>query len=543
VGFLEQARAWAMQDPDLETKAELEALIENQNFTELEARFESRLQFGTAGLRGELGAGPNRMNRIVVARTALAISQFLNQNKSDYLNPEGELSVVIGYDGRKNSDIFARDSAEIFSAAGIRALLFDQNVPTPVAAFTGRRLRSSATIVVTASHNPPRDNGYKVYLGGKNGQSQLNSPQDSKISALMDEISVATSFDQIPKTTSYQLIGEAEILSYRNRSLELISPQNPARQNLLITYTAMHGVGYKVIAPIFEAAGFDLKAVAAQRDPDQNFPTVSFPNPEEPGAMDLAFEHAKQNSSDLIIANDPDADRLAVGVRTDSDYQMLTGDQVGLLLAEIVAKTSTQGTLANSIVSADISKVARKYGLDYTQTLTGFKWISKVPNLVFGYEEALGYCVDPDHTPDKDGITAALLIAELAADLKTRNQNLRTYLDELAKDYGHIATGQVSLRVTDLSIIAKIMDGLRSSTPELVLNQSCKFEDLSSGENLPPTDGIILSNEAVRVIIRPSGTEPKLKCYLQYQGKTQEEATRFLEDLKLWAKDLLQDLS
>lgn len=543
MNFLEQASAWAKADPDLETRAELEDLIASANLDELEARFSSRLQFGTAGLRGELGAGPNRMNRVVVARTALAISRFLNQNKSRYLNPDGDLSVVIGFDGRKNSDVFAKDSAQIFSAAGIQTMLFDQNVPTPVAAFTGRRLRSSATIVVTASHNPPRDNGYKVYLGGKNGQSQLNSPQDAEISLLMDEISKDTFFSDIPVATSYQLIGEEEILSYRNRSLELIETKNPARQELSITYTAMHGVGYKVIAPIFEEAGFNLDPVIAQRDPDQNFPTVSFPNPEEPGAMDLSFEQAKEKDSDLIIANDPDADRLAVGIKTHSGYQMLTGDQVGLLLAEAVAKRSARGTLANSIVSADISKVAAKYELEYKQTLTGFKWISKVPNLVFGYEEALGYCVDPDHTPDKDGITAALLIAELAADLKAEKLDLADQLSELASEYGHLATGQVSIRVTDLGIIKKIMSGLRSNPPKQVLGEDCDFEDLMSGLNLPATDGVIFSGSKIRVIIRPSGTEPKLKCYLQYQGTSDEQARKSLQDLKLWANDLLKGLS
>ncbi|MCF8529612.1 MAG: phospho-sugar mutase [Aquiluna sp.] len=543
MNYLEIAKAWIQQDPDAQTKAELEKLVEEEALAELEARFATRLQFGTAGLRGELGAGPNRMNRVVVGWAALALARFLQNNRAAYLDSNQELSVVIGFDGRHNSDVFAKDTAEILAGAGIKAMLFDQMVPTPVAAFTGRAHRSSATVVVTASHNPPRDNGYKVYLGGDNGSSQLISPQDAEISDLIDQISSSVTFADIPKGSEIEPLGQNEISAYQDRALELIEAKNSARQNLKISYTAMHGVGYKVIEPIFNSAGFLLNAVPQQRDPDGNFPTVAFPNPEEPGAMDLAFAHGRENQSELIIANDPDADRLAIAVNRDGVYLMLTGDEVGLILGEVVARENKTGTLANSIVSAGLEKVARKHNLNYQATLTGFKWISKVENLIFGYEEALGYCVDPNFTPDKDGITAALLIAELAADLKSKGQDLGDFLAELAQEYGHLATGQVSIRVSDLSIISKIMAGLRANPVGEILGQPCSYEDLKEGKNLPPTDGILLKTDGLRVIIRPSGTEPKLKCYLQVQGDSAEGADVTLESLKTWAKDLLQGLS
>lgn len=531
------AEAWIAQDPDPETKEELRALLDAGNYADIENRFHARLQFGTAGLRGELGAGPNRMNRVVVSQAALAIARFLIKNQNTYKDAAGKLSVVIGFDARVNSEVFAKDSAEILAGAGIEALLFESAVPTPVAAFSGSRLGSSATIVVTASHNPPRDNGYKVYLGGPNGGSQLISPQDSEIAGLIEEIADSTTFGQIPKSSEYQLLGQAEIDHYVRRAADLVPRVNGNRSDLKITYTAMHGVGYRIVKQLFDEVGFKLNSVKEQQEPDGSFPTVSFPNPEEPGAMDLSLDLAQESKSDLIVANDPDADRLAIGVRHEGRYQMLTGDQVGLLLAEKLANAG--GTLANSIVSASLAKVAESHLMHYTQTLTGFKWISKVPNLTFGYEEALGYCVDPKHTPDKDGITAALLVAELAADKKAVGQTLLDFLDELATKYGHQATGQVSIRVTDLSVIGKIMSGIRDARPGQILDESADYEDLMEGKNLPKTDGVILSSEGFRVIIRPSGTEPKLKCYLQVTSTSGELADNKLTELKNWASDLL----
>ena len=543
MNLIDTAKAWLAQDPDSVTAAELQGLLDSENLAELESRFGSRLEFGTAGLRGELGAGPNRMNRIVVAQAAHAIAGFLNNNRSSYLDPNGQLSVVIGYDGRVNSDVFARDSAEIFAGAGIKVSLFDAPVPTPVACFTGARLKSSATIVVTASHNPPRDNGYKVYLGGPLFGSQLVPPQDKEIAALITETAASLRFAEIPKSSEYRMFSAAEVKLYQDRAIDLVPAKNSSRSELAITYTAMHGVGFKVIDPIFTALGFELKSVSQQQEPDGLFPTVSFPNPEEPGAMDLSFAHAQSHGSDLILANDPDADRLAVGVRTATGYQMLTGDEVGLLLAEVVASRGTKGSLANSIVSASLQPLAEHYGLHYEQTLTGFKWISKVPNLSYGYEEALGYCVDPSHTPDKDGITAAVLIAELAADLKAKNQTLLDLLAELSGRYGHLKTSQVSIRVTDLSLIGKIMAGVRANPLTELLSESVDFEDLALGLRLGPTEGVILRTESMQVIIRPSGTEPKLKCYLQVRGSTAEAANVRLEELKAFASDYLKSLS
>lgn len=541
--LLKLASAWLSQDPDSETQAELSKLIENQDLGELESRFGSRLEFGTAGLRGELGAGPNRMNRIVVGQAAYAIGQFLIANREAYSDPAGNLSVVIGFDARVNSDIFAKDSAEILSGLGLNVSLFDSSVPTPVACFTGARLKSSATIVVTASHNPPRDNGYKVYLGGPLFGSQLVPPQDKEIANLITRVAAELTFSELPKSSSYRLLDESAIELYRQRAIELVSLANPARSSLGITYTAMHGVGYRVIAPVFKDLGFALSSVEAQQQPDGTFPTVSFPNPEEPGAMDLSLEHAEKLESDLILANDPDADRLAVGVKTDSGYKMLTGDEVGLLLAEVIAEQGNAKSIANSIVSASLEPLAKHHKLQYEQTLTGFKWISKVENLSYGYEEALGYCVDPSHTPDKDGITAALLIAELAANLKTEGKTLIDQLATLADRYGHLKTGQVSIRVSDLSVIGKIMTGVRLQPLKTLLGEDAEFEDLALGRKLKPTDGVIFDSASARMIIRPSGTEPKLKCYLQVRGPTEELAVAGLGELKAFASEYLKSLS
>lgn len=527
------AQSWIEQDPDPKTRAELTELVNANDVAAIADRFSGSLEFGTAGLRGELGAGPNRMNRIVVARTALALANFLNENRADYLDNDGGLSVVIGFDGRENSDVFAGDSAKIIAAQGIGAKLFDRMVPTPVAAFTGARMGASATIVVTASHNPPRDNGYKVYLGGKFFGSQLVPPQDTQIAAKIAEVAERFTFGQIPKSDEIVSLGEAEISQYIQRASELVPEQNPLRGNIAITHTALHGVGWPVVSSLFSGLGFKLNPVSEQQKADSKFPTVSFPNPEEPGAMDLAFVAGENSNSDLILANDPDADRLAVAIPSASGFRMLTGDQVGLLLAHEIASAADSGSLGNSIVSADISAVADRFGLKYEQTLTGFKWISKVPNLIFGYEEALGYCVDPSHTPDKDGITAALLIAELAANLLGSGSNLEQHLSQLEASYGKISTSQVSVRVSDLSIIGKVMAGVRSNPPSEFDGEKLTFEDLLESDSLR-TDAVILQSSRARLIFRPSGTEPKLKCYLQYRGDGSG-----LEVLRKFAQELI----
>ena len=541
--LVDQAQAWLDQDPDPVTKLELQTLIDTRDEEGIASRFSNRLDFGTAGLRGELGAGPNRMNRVVVAQTALGIAEFLNANRETYLDPSGELSAVIGYDGRTNSDVFALDSAEILSAAGIKTFLFSEMVPTPVAAFTGRRLGASLTVVVTASHNPPRDNGYKVYLGGPTGGSQLVPPQDKEIANLITAISTKTTFQEIPKSKDFALIGQPEINQYLNRAKTLVSldeSEIAKRSAIRITHTALHGVGWKVVSPLLAAAGFKVLPVKLQAEPDPHFPTVAFPNPEEKGAMDLSFAEAASNDSDIILANDPDADRLAVAVRSGDGYQMLTGDQVGLLLANQLAPSSK--AIANSIVSADLSALAKHYGVPYTQTLTGFKWISKVPDLGYGYEEALGYCVDPEYTPDKDGITAALIIAQMASDLKAQGKTLLDQIQDLAQKFGHVATGQVSLRVSDLSVIGKITSGLRVNPPARIGDEAVLFEDYLARTDAMKTDALIFSSKSIKIIVRPSGTEPKLKCYLQASATSKPEAAKLLEGLKTWAEATLSAL-
>ena len=537
---LSAAKTWLEQDPDPVTKLELKELIESKNQEELAARFGSRLEFGTAGLRGELGAGPNRMNQIVVAQTALGIARFLKKNESSYLDAAGQLSVVIGYDGRVNSDVFAKLSAEVFAYEGIRAKLFSQMVPTPVAAFAGRQLSASATVVVTASHNPPRDNGYKVYLGGENGHSQLVPPQDAQIANEIEQIASNTKFSEIARSDDFEYLEDSEIDAYQARALELIGNSENLRAQraaIKIVYTAMHGVGHRYLAEIFNSAGFQIHSVEEQQEPDGSFPTVAFPNPEEPGAMDLSFGLAEAIAADLVIANDPDADRLAVGY--GNPPRMLTGDQVGVLLADLMAQKGAR-VIANSIVSEDLSQLAEHHGIGYEQTLTGFKWISKVANLDYGYEEALGYCVDPHYTPDKDGITAALLIAELASELRAKGKTLGDELARLESLYGESATGQVSIRVSDISQIAKVMAALRNQPPAKILDSDVAVEDYLEKTGNKKTDALLFTGSSIKVIFRPSGTEPKLKCYLQFKG---EDAQNRLSELANWAKELIAELS
>ena len=542
--LIDAAKAWAAQDPDAETREELLALIDSGDTAALESRMGSRLDFGTAGLRGELGAGPNRMNRVLVAQAAAGIRDYVNENFKN------EASVVIGFDGRINSAIFARDSAEIFAAAGISTMLFDSVVPTPVLAFAGKHLNASAAIMVTASHNPPRDNGYKVYLGGTNGGSQIISPTDKDIAAKIRAIAETQSFADIPKSTNYEIIGDEIRQAYVAETASLTGEIENA-ESLKVVYTAMHGVGWRTTRELFEAVGLPKPfTVDEQILPDGTFPTVAFPNPEEPGAMDLAFAKARAVGADLIIANDPDADRLAIGVPDSSlaeGWRRLTGDEIGLLLGHEVAQhavsSGKSGALACSIVSSSaLSKVANHFGLDFHETLTGFKWISKVPNLLFGYEEALGYCVAPAQTPDKDGISAALIAVNLAVQLAKQGKTLTDQLEELAKLYGHYATGQISIRVSDLSVISNIMKNLRTNPPATIAGVDAQFTDLAIGtEKLGPTDGLRFDlADGRRVIVRPSGTEPKLKCYLQAIAESKELAITELASLNDAMKKILK---
>ena len=525
--LLATAERWAADDPDPVTAAALADLIakaragDRAASEELAAAFDGTLQFGTAGLRGRLGPGSNRMNRVVVSRAAAGLAAYLVER--------GGHSIVIGYDARRNSDVFAHDTAQIMAAAGISAMVFPHHLPTPVTAFAINFLGTSAAVMVTASHNPPDDNGYKVYLGDG---SQIVPPADAEISECIARVGPVA---DIPRSDDYITLDDGVLDAYIARA-EALLPPGP--RDITSVYTAMHGVGGDVFVRAAREAGFpDPRPVAVQFAPDGRFPTVSFPNPEEPGAMDLALAEARKHGADIIIANDPDADRCSAGIpipegrrRTGEAaprgdrYRMLSGDEVGWLLGWWTAERMRRsgqpmtGTMAQSIVSGTLLKaIALDAGLDYAVTLTGFKWISRVPGLVFGYEEALGYCVDPSHVRDKDGITASLLMMEMAAHLKAEGRGIQDVLDDLARKFGLYLTSQVAVRVSDVSLIADAMARLRTAPPrELGGRAVQEVVDLEEGAyGLPPTDGLLFALEGARVIIRPSGTEPKIKCYLQ----------------------------
>ena len=514
--LLARAHAWLSEDPDPETREELAKLIESQDLPELADRFAGTLQFGTAGLRGELGAGPMRMNRSVVIRAAAGLAAYL-AGQPGHSRSSDDL-VVIGYDARHKSADFARDTAAVMTGAGLRAAVLSRPLPTPVLAFAIRHLGAVAGVEVTASHNPPRDNGYKVYLGDG---SQIVPPADAEIAA---EIDAVEALADVPRPDDGWFVLDEEVLeAYLARTDAVLTPGSPRTARTV--YTAMHGVGKDVLVAAFARAGFPAPVlVAEQAEPDPDFPTVAFPNPEEPGAMDLAFATARRTepAPDLIVANDPDADRCAVAV-PDADaeggWRMLRGDEVGALLAaRIVRRGESAGVFAESIVSSSLlGRIAEKAGIGYEETLTGFKWIARVENLRYGYEEALGYCVDPEGVRDKDGITAALAITELASELKEEGRTLLDLLDDLAVTHGLHATDQLSVRVEDLSIIANAMTRLRENPPAALAGLPVvSAEDLTQGtESLPPTDGLRYHLTGARVIVRPSGTEPKLKCYLE----------------------------
>lgn len=507
--LLTAARAWAADDPDPQTRAELEQVIAaveaGGSEADLADRFAGTLEFGTAGLRGALGAGPNRMNRVVVTRAAAGLARYL----LDTGHTRG--SVVIGYDARHNSDVFARDTAEVMTGAGLTAYVLPRPLPTPVLAFAIRELGCAAGVMVTASHNPPQDNGYKVYLGDG---SQIVPPADSGIASRIAEIGAVA---DVPRGSSGTVLGEEIVDRYLDTVAEL-AEDGP--RDLSLVYTPLHGVGGTTVLRVLEAAGFSEPAVVEQQEhPDPDFPTVAFPNPEEPGALDLAMALADTRRADLVVANDPDADRCAAAVPDPHGWRMLRGDEVGALLAHALIARGTTGTYACSIVSSSLlGKMAAAAGRPYAETLTGFKWISRVPDLAFGYEEALGYCVDPEHVKDKDGVSALLLLCELAAAQKAAGRTLVDVLDDLAHEHGLHATDQLSVRVTDLGEIAAAMTRLRTTPPSALGGLAVEaVDDLSLGSaDLPPTDGLRYRlADGARVIVRPSGTEPKLKCYLE----------------------------
>ncbi|KAB1948521.1 phospho-sugar mutase [Brevibacterium linens] len=545
----EVVRAWIADDPDPQTATTVEHILASAEdgdeaaIADLEDRFSGPLVFGTAGLRGEIAAGPNRMNRAVVIRAAAGLAAFLAETVGEGFR------VVIGCDARYKSAEFARDTAAVITAAGGVAIQLPDQLPTPLLAFALSQRGADAGVMVTASHNPPADNGYKVYLGQRPLQAiesepaaalagagaQIVSPADALIA---EKIAAVESVASVARAESgWEHLDESIVEEYLSRIDDL---RVRAEADLSIVLTSLHGVGAGVAEAALTRTGFtNLHPVTSQQAPDPDFPTVSFPNPEEAGALDESFALAREVGAELIIANDPDADRFSAAIPDDSaatGYRQLSGDEVGLLLGEDAATRLTAGThhaagaeapvFANSIVSSrGLAAAAASHGFAAVNTLTGFKWISRVPNLVFGYEEALGYCVDPAAVRDKDGISAAVTFAALASRLKAEGSSIEAELDRIRVRDGYFATAPLSFRLDDVSLIATAMAKLRENPPATLAGSPvAEVHDLAAGyEGLPPTDGILLLSESnSRVIVRPSGTEPKLKCYLEVVAEPSE---------------------
>ncbi len=511
--FVREVEEWIALDPDPKTAAMLRGWLDEGNEIQLTKSFSGFLQFGTAGLRGPIGPGPSCMNRAVVHRAAAGISS--------YMQKRGLTSVVIGRDARYGSEDFTEESAQVFSGAGIKVWVLPRPLPTPVLAFAVNALQADVGIMVTASHNPPEDNGYKVYLGGdvdgiRYAGSQIVSPADSEISA-----EIALIKELHPKASSWEVLNDDIFHQYVKSTAQLARVEASAR----VVYSAMHGVGTETLLSTFLEAGFaEPILVKEQAEPNPDFPTVKFPNPEEPGAIDLALKLAREVDADIVIANDPDADRCAAAVNDPNiGWRMLRGDEVGAILGHYIATTMKEScvgkSFANSIVSSSIlSKIAKTHKIEFHETLTGFKWLSKIKNLRFGYEEALGYAVDPSQVNDKDGISAALLLAQCASELKNEGASITEYLGNIWNTYGYHATEQISIRVNDLSHVDFVLESLRNQRPQSLAGcELTSFEDLLVPSGLlPPTNGIrMYFGDAIRVIVRPSGTEAKLKCYIE----------------------------
>jgi phosphomannomutase len=501
---------WIADDPNQQARAELQDMLaramagDAAAVEDLTDRMSGPLTFGTAGLRGPVRAGANGMNEAVVVRTTAGLADWLHRNGHGGI-------VVVGRDARHGSELFHRAAAEVLAGAGFDVRVLAGPLPTPVTAFLVRDLGAVAGVQITASHNPPADNGYKLYI--EHG-AQIVPPTDRQIEQAIAEVSAAVS---VPRATTWTTVPAERVAGYVTRTASL--PTGGAR-TLRVAATAMHGVGAATLAEVLSAAGFtDVHFVSRQRDPDADFPTVSFPNPEEPGATDLLLGLAEEVGADLAIALDPDADRCALGVRErDGSWRMLRGDETGVLLGEHILSTmdATGVLVATTIVSSSLlSKIAEAHGARYDETLTGFKWLVRAGDgagtgLVYAYEEALGHCVDPDHVRDKDGISAAVLACDLAAGLKAEGRSPLDMLDDLALRHGPHLTDQVSLRVTDLSLIGELMAKLRAEPPAQLAGVDVTAEDLR-----PRADVLALRGTGVRVLIRPSGTEPKLKAYLE----------------------------
>ncbi len=530
--IIDIAKAWIDTDPDPATRAAAQALVDANDTDVLTDHFGTRLVFGTAGMRGALGPGPNRMNRALVRRVAAGLGSYLIS-----VDPNAPADgVVIGFDGRHGSREFAADSAGVLRSMGIRVYIYDQVVPTPQLAHAIPFLGCAAGIMVTASHNPPQDNGYKVYW--RNG-AQIITPHDKGISTAIDQIQGCPD----PGDEKGEPVPGAVWSDYLDRVLSLrVRPQTGVRA----VYTAMHGVGWAPLSTVLKVAGHtDIHPVLEQRDPDGDFPTVAFPNPEEEGALDLAIAEAKKVGADLIVANDPDADRLAVALPSPSgEWIMLTGNQVGALLAEELLTHGTmhpQRLVATTIVSTRLlQRIADRHGAICGETLTGFKWLANMAiahdgPFVIGFEEALGYSVG-DVVRDKDGISATLILLDLASNLKARGQTLLDAWKRMDERYGAHRSTQIAIKMEGADgaqAIQGAMKDLRENPPaELANNKVKRLRDVQTGISMDCTTGassqIPLPKSNVleftldddsRILARPSGTEPKIKFYVEVVGK------------------------
>ena len=535
-----EVQAWIADDPDPKTAAELNVLLAAGDEEKLQRYFSGFLQFGTAGLRGPLGPGPSCMNRAVVGRTAAGLVA--------YMKARGMSRVVIGRDARYGSEDFTEESAQIFSGAGFEVFVLPRPLPTPVLAYATHDLKCDVGVMVTASHNPPQDNGYKVYIGPtadgiEYAASQIINPTDGFIAK---EIAAVTSLASQKRGANWTVLDDAVVDSYIRRTARLA----PRPGSLKIVYTAMHGVGTQTLEKVFAQAGFpNLILVDEQAQPDPNFPTVAFPNPEEPGAIDLALAKARAVGADLVIANDPDADRCAAAVNDpDGGWRMLRGDELGVIFGEWIAREMSQdksktGTFGNSIVSSSaLRKIAAHYVIEFKEVLTGFKWLAKIEDLAFGYEEAIGYAVDSETVNDKDGISAAIFLAQIATDLKAQGKTLIDLLNEVWQRHGFHGTEQISIRVSDMSRITELLAGLRKNPPaEIAGRKVASIDDLAAPKDgLPPTDGLrIWLDGGIRIIIRPSGTEAKMKCYIEVITPDTRSATELLDQLRQPLKEFL----
>ena len=533
--LLAEVQAWIADDPDPKTAAALSKLVEAGDEETLKKYFAGFLQFGTAGLRGPIGPGPSCMNRAVVGRTAAGLVAYMKER--------GMSRVVIGRDARYGSEDFTEESAEIFSGAGFEVFVLPRPLPTPVLAYATHDLKCDVGVMVTASHNPPQDNGYKVYIGPTAdgidyAASQIINPTDGFIAK---DIAAVKSLAQQPRGKKWTVLDDAVLDKYVARTA-LLAPRPGA---LKIVYTAMHGVGTETLEKAFAKAGFpNLILVTEQAQPDPDFPTVAFPNPEEPGAIDLALAKAREVGADLVIANDPDADRCAAAVNDpNGGWRMLRGDELGVIFGEWIARSHPSGSFGNSIVSSSaLRKIAAHYVIDFKEVLTGFKWLAKIEDLAFGYEEAIGYAVDSETVNDKDGISAALFLAQIATDLNAQGKTLVDLLNEVWERHGFHGTEQISIRVSDMSRITELLAGLRKNPPSQIAGRKVdSIDDLAAPKDgLPPTDGLrIWLDGGIRIIIRPSGTEAKMKCYIEVITKDAESANELLNELRQPLKDFL----